>query len=412
MSIEEDSQDSLYRPQEEVSERLETWLTKSDWRVEELENWLLGYYLPPVGHTDPPYVWIYRGLVLAEQRGKAEFEMALRLAGLLRTFAVSHEKASNVLRNLLSLCSCITSSDILGEPLWELCQSYMNSNEELDPELRIALTSAVISNQSDKRFLPIWLRMIEGGEDSLFLGSPKFGLDGVALMPGGESNASEPSLPEIGNALTLIAKTLRPEHDRRTCLSQYIDEIVKTYPDQEDWEKELLQMADQHSWPDWALVSLPSLCVPWSKDVQNENNRVLIWEVYLPIVKELGFDSMIENSLCENRILQLSISGQALSVVEPLACCLEQSRKQNPFPTYSAVVGSITDTMSVMEKVFINQPESTKNATVNQCELEVTPFVNLMEQQDIKVSPKAIADARRTILSKNRAGVIAATNGG
>ena len=76
--MEQNEETTHDRHSERVSQMLEEWLSHSEWELEEAYDWLQGYYLPPVGHDDYPAAWMYRGLVLIEERGEAETELARR----------------------------------------------------------------------------------------------------------------------------------------------------------------------------------------------------------------------------------------------------------------------------------------------------------------------------------------------
>jgi hypothetical protein len=414
-SIEEPEAGSRDPDSEQVGEMLEKWLSRPDWELEEMYDWLQGYYLPPVGHDEYPYVWIYRGLALIDQRGPAELELALRLSKVLRQkpdVSRPGTRPEEMLFNLLMLCASVSNSSQLGEPLFDIYERRALKGEWLGTDLRVALTAALCLNQIDKRLQPIWQAMIEGRYDDFLIGTPKHGLDGIAFMQPSEQVQDAPALPEIGYALKAISHNLQGEPDRRLDFGTYINEIVNTYPGRPNWDQELICLADQNHWPDWAVVSLPSLCIP-CKQVSQKRVTVLIWEIYLPIVKELGFDANIEDTFCDNKILMLGFPNEAISFIHPFASVLEQRRLSTPLPTYSAVLGAVTDMMSVIEKLLLRAKQAdgwgSSGSMVGSGETFL-PILDLLHQNSgiSSLGSEALVEARREILPKNKAGVKAA----
>lgn len=415
--IEQNEIRARHRHVEHVSREFEAWLARPDWTLDEAHDWLQGHFLPPVGHDEDIFVWILRGLLWADDRGAAEAETARRLARVLRErpdVTRPGLRSEELLYNLFMLCAGLGIPEVLGEPLLVVYDQRELRGRWMGTDLRVALTAALIPNQVDKRLLPVWLSMIDGGGgDDFLIGSLAHGLDGVTFLPADEPG--EPPLEEIGKALKLVSQRMQDEPDRRPQLKGYIDRVISRYPGRPSWHEELIRLADECAWPDWAVVSLPSLCVPLDQHAPTSQCQILVWEVYLPLVaklvsrlgSEFGFEPKPERGLCHDKVYQLSLPTEAADYLAPFTCVLEQRRqpRNTPLPSYSAVFGAVTDLMSEMELL--------PNANLQNWSKTFYPVLELMQNNE-EVSDTAadvLAQARREVLPRNRAGVLRATAG-
>jgi len=397
-----------HRNTERIGSSLEEWLARPDWTLEEAHHWLQGHSLPPVGHDEDAYVWILRGLLLAEERGEAEAEMARRMAAVLGErpdLARPGLRPEELLFNLLMVCAGLGFPEHLGGPLLDLYERRELRGDWMGVDLRVALTAALIPNQLDDRLLPVWRSMIDGRGDEYLIGSVAHGIDGVSFLPAAEPG--EPPLDEIGAALKALSVHLHDEPDRRVEFKAYLDRVLSRYPGRPSWNEELVRLADSHEWPDWAVVSLPSLCVRLDRTARG-GRQLFLWEIYLPLVKEFGnefgFEPEIVAALCERKVFQLRVPEEAANYIAPFTTVLEQRRQpgSTPLPTYSAVFGAVTDLMSEIELL----PKS----KLKDGSKRFYPFLELMgsHEGDSDRAAEVLEHAHRKILPMNRAGVKAA----
>lgn len=399
---EQDETDTRHSHVERVSRELEGWLACRDWTLEEVHDWLQGHRLPPVGHDEDAFVWILRGLLCADERGAAEAEMARRLARVLDEqpdVTRPGLRPDEMLYNLFMLCAGLGLPEVLGEPLLAVYGRRALSGKWMGTDLRVALTAALIPNQVNKALLPVWQSMVDGGGHDFLIGSLAHGLDGVTFLPGVEPD--EPPLREIGEALKALSLRLQDETDRRPEFAHHVERVVSRYPGRPSRHAELLRLADRYDWPDWALISLPSLCV-WLEDVPG-GRRILLWEVYLPLVSMLSFQAEDVRGLCRDKVFSLTLTEEAADYLAPFIAELEERRRPGitPLPTYSAVVGAVTDLMSEIEQRLLSKVQSWSQTDYPEAEAVHA------HAGDLGSTAVALAQARRVILTKNRAGAVA-----
>jgi len=250
------------------------WLARESWQPEDLHAWLEGLGLPAVGHDDEPYLWILRGLPLAERRGRAERMLAERVAAVLERQPDVHRpgrRPEQVLYNLLMLAAGLGDARELAEPLHAMAQRSALAGEWLGLGLQHALREAVAENQIDQRFLPEWQAMLEGREGALFPGRPRDGFAGVLKMPDSPTALGQPAVGALGWALARMAVNLEAEQDRGEDFRELIAQIYRRYflVDPYDragagarpFDRELRVQAAERQWPTWAIECLPVLRV-------------------------------------------------------------------------------------------------------------------------------------------------------
>jgi hypothetical protein len=338
------------RHSEQVSQELKAWLSRTEWELEEAYDWLQGYYLPPVGHDDYPFVWMHRGLFLIEDRYEAETELARRMARVLRErpdVSRPGTRPDELLFNLFMLCASLSYPKELGEPLLAVHERRALRGEWLGTDLRVSLTAALISNQIDKRLLPAWQAMIEGREDDFLVGNLKYGLDGIALMPASESAPDEPALDEIGGALKTIARNLNQEHDRRIEFKALVKSVTDTYPGLPTWSSDLVRTADKSNWPAWAVECLPSLCIRL-EGISDERVCYLVWHYILACVPK-SYEYEVVSGLCRNHVLKIYVTEENSFFIESIAPIVEQARLENPFASDRSMQGVVATAMSDLE---------------------------------------------------------------
>ncbi|HYH86170.1 MAG TPA: hypothetical protein VEX60_12005 [Pyrinomonadaceae bacterium] len=348
--IEQDEPTIHHQSSERVGQLLDEWLSRPEWELEEAYDWLQGYYLPPVGHDDYPFVWMHRGLLLIEERYEAETELARRMARVLQEnpdVTRPGTRPDELLFNLFMLCTSLSYPAVLGEPLLAVYERRKLGGEWLGTDLRVALTAALISNQIDKRLLPAWQAMLEDKDDDFLIGNVRYGLDGITFMPPSEAAPDEPALDEIGNALKTVARNLSQEHDRRAEFKAFVKTVTDTYPGRPTWAVDLVQIADKNRWPAWAVECLPSLCIRL-KGLPDERICYLAWHYILACIPK-SYDYEVVLGLCGNHVLRTYVTEETSFFIEAIAPVIEHARLENPFPSDRAMHGVVASAMTDLE---------------------------------------------------------------
>jgi hypothetical protein len=403
------------QPSQCVSESLAAWLARPEWELAEAYDWLQGCYLPPVGYDDEPFEWMCRGLLLSPGRPEAEVELARRMAQVLAQrpdVTRPGTRPDQLLYNLFMLCAGLHRPAELGAPLYEIFARRKLRGEWLDVDLRAVLTTALIANQADQRLLPVWQVMLAGQGDDFLIGDETDGLDGVTLMPAAGPEPAEPALDEIGKALQEMTGHLCEDRERRPEFSYYLNRIMHTFPGRPKWNAELIWLAHENHWPDWAVVSLPSLYVPLEYLAAEQQRRLLLWEIFLPIVNELGFAPEVDQYLCDDKVVLLRLPEEALPLISPFVSILERQRLGIPLATYSAVLGAITkatsETIDLLKKAKLKDLDT--YAGTGQEHYMVLELCHMKAEQVIKAPEDILVELYRELQQKNKVGAKAATN--
>jgi hypothetical protein len=294
--------------------KLNAWLNKSDWTEGELIRWLRGLELPAVGYEEDSYIWMMRGLPLADERYQAEKELARRVSLFLsRQPDVTHPDlgGEEVLYNLFMLCAELQCRDELADPLFQVLSRQSLAGEWRGFDLREALVSALIYNQRDNRLESVWAAMFSAKSEFL-PGDAYTAFAGILYMPESERKRGEPHLDAIGAALARMAEYLEPQKNGQTEFLRLITWAMEAYPQSGTlWVKNLIEQADKHQWSDWAIVRLDLVCQleRVAKD-SSEGHYYYIWQAYLPFLMELNEN--IKQSSINHRVLQIKslCSGQ------------------------------------------------------------------------------------------------------
>ncbi len=242
-----------------LREMLAEWLAREEWHPQQLIEWLQGYDLPPVGHDDEPYLWLLRGLPVANERYEAEVELANRVARILEDEPDRKRpgtRPDQVLYNLFMLCAGLSCPDQLADSLYGVFQRGVLEGEWLGVDLRYALQIALILNQSDDRLLQEWEAKLDSRKQVFLPGSEYDGFEGIRLIPSVDGRG-KPALDAIGKALRAMAIHLEDDEERSAQLVSLINRVVETYPGRQTWNIDLLYQAIRNRWPDWAMQSLP-----------------------------------------------------------------------------------------------------------------------------------------------------------
>jgi hypothetical protein len=333
-----------------VRSSLGSWLNQQKWELQELIDWLQGYMLPPVGYDEEPFVWMLRGLILTDDRYKAESEMAVRLAKFIESAPESTQlgnRPDQVLYNCFMLCAGLSYPKILGRPLYTVYERRSVKGEWLGVELRDALQLALVTNQIDTRLQPVWEDMLNGRTDDFLPGDEYDGFNGIIFMPSSKAGLGEPALNEIGDALQSMTEHLGLDKERRPIFSSLIKKAVEAYPGRPSWSVDLIMQANEKQWPAWAVECIPNLFIPLERGSE-EDNRALIWHYIIACVPD-SYQYSVLNPLCNGHVLHVRFSAQTATFIEYIAPFFERVRIGNQFPSERSMVGVVANTMSDLE---------------------------------------------------------------
>lgn len=349
----------------EMRQLLRAWLERDDWEIRQLTEWLCGKGLPASDIDQEPYVWLLHGLPLADERFHAETELAARAARLLETQIDLHppdKHRDELLYNLLMLCAGLSCPTQLAEQLYAILQRRRLTGSHQGISLRQALESALITNQRDDRLRDVWQEMIEGRRHEFLSGDEYAGFEGIRLMPTSEATRGEPALDAIGSALTGMIRHLATRRDRRLEFYRLMDRVLRTYPRQ-TWKSDLVHMAHEHNWPDWAVSCLPSLYIPLTSE--DGWQVALLWDVFLVILSTTDAEYRIDGWLCNNSpmydglVAKVLLSEEACRFLKRVVPLAEVHRLNLQF-SYKEVIGAVMYELSAFEVELALEPE--KNA--------------------------------------------------
>lgn len=316
---------------ENLRARIATWLSGSG--DEFLFDILQGFGLPPLGHEDEPYLWLLRALP-DDDRLVYEAEIGARLGRLIHPGALhaltSASLPDKLVFNLLHLAAGLALPERLTEPVDLLINSKhpILRSDYLGIRARDSLRLAAIYNQIDDRWWPYWDHMLSGVETVELFGTVYDGLEGVRMMPEAADHRGEPALARLGGALGRLAQFLSKMDDRRIAFRFALERLVETYPGRE-WDLDLVHLADANNWPTWAVECLPSLVIPLGPRLGN-GREFLLWNVFEEVLSRCE-PIMVHNRLCNDKIIQVAVSGACEDMLNVIAPAIENGRIFNPW---------------------------------------------------------------------------------
>lgn len=370
---------------------LKSWLLRESWEVQQLVNWLQGYDFSPVGHDEEPFRWIVRWLPTGEAKDQARTTLAERLATLLEKNPDINpigDRPEELLYNLFMLCAVLGCPAQLHGPLLAVFGRQKLQGQWFGIDLRAALRIALIKNQADERLLPVWDVMSSGKRHPFLPGDEFDGFDGARFIPSGLQAPDAPALNVIGKALGGIAQKLDKEPTRRTKLRTLISRAIETYPGRPTWDQDLINQADQHQWPGWAVECLPNLYVRLAALPKN-GERGLLWH-YITACIPQTYEHRVVKKLCNDHVVEIELSKEAARFVEQIAPVFEEKRVSNPFVSERAAVGAAASAMEQVEQ----------DARVRGDDMEAETFVKIRTQllkQKGVADVKAIGEALRKV---------------
>lgn len=257
----------------ELAEILTTWLSEKQWEIRDFRNLLKGYSLPSLGRDEEPYSWILRGL--ADLPSDLTTEIAKRIAFFLRTVTpdefILETDDSKFLYNLFNLSAGVRRREVLCGSLKQVVYYFgLDQNSELRKtifaekryyDIEGSLREAIIVNQDDRSYYPIWRSSLDFAEakerrsNLRFLGSanPFSAFRGIVLM----RNINQPCFEEIGLALKTMADILVTDKNRATKFQQLLARVREIWNEIPYWNKIFIELAVSQRWDKWVAELYP-----------------------------------------------------------------------------------------------------------------------------------------------------------
>jgi hypothetical protein len=234
---------------------LHAWLSQSDWKTDELVDFLRGEgIMPPSFAQSEPFEWVEYALSNAGERPDFETDLARRLGDLLDRepdVNLCWPRPEQVLFNLLTICASMHRPAQLERPLRRMLDRRALKGKYDGIDLRGRLREALASNQSNWDLADTWIGMAHGQIDFL-PGSRAHGLSAILLMPVDADDT--PPIEAVSAALKGITAWLET-HDvgeRNRELLRLIDVAKRTFDAGREFIGELLCRACEDNWPGWA----------------------------------------------------------------------------------------------------------------------------------------------------------------
>jgi hypothetical protein len=328
-----------------VRNKLEAWLNKTKWTQAKLLDWLMGYELPAIGHTEEPYVWLLRALANSDETHRER--MAGRLAAFLDAEAPyqrTEKYDDEFLYNLFYLCSGLQQPAALSQPLYRAAHFFEHHQDKrllLSNNNRYnligALRDALIANQTNDQFKSVWQSMVEGQTDHFLQGNPYVGFEGLLFMRGSTAAADTPPSEQIGWALRKMAEHIENDSNRRTIFDRLLSRVHQAWPNYRRWDEDMLSMAINYRWPRWAALRLNSLVVPL--DITPEGRgRYLIWEFYKPyLTGSEASSTSVKDGYLDDLIFDVQLDPEKSTLLNAVYHCVEFARVKCPTENYKAI---------------------------------------------------------------------------
>ncbi len=243
--------------------RIRHWLSASA-PSQVLKDWLKGAGLPAVGHEEEAFRWILRGLPIGAARTAAVATMARGSAELLeqRPDLSGTCGTGGYLYNLLQLSAALETPTALAGPLLALYHRLLDRSH-LEPEVREALTAALIRNQQGQEMKSEWWSFLVERRHPSLPGNEFTGWAGVRRMPAvGDEPGARPDWNTVGEALAIMGSHLTVAEDRAREFERLLRGLLALYGEAPAVDRRLLLLSFQYDWPDWAKGAVPRLVVP------------------------------------------------------------------------------------------------------------------------------------------------------
>ncbi len=330
------------------------------WTAEQVLSWMCGIDLPPVGQSELPFVWIWKGI----ESSSDSDALIRRFAEGLRACADEVEQhllphRSDVLcriegppgeaaSNLWSLMALLKQPDLLGAKIRSFVEHFnllartkhrpWLCDEQLEP-IRQRLLSAAIFNQDTDQFVSDWKLLASGESDrtQFQAGYRGDGIEGLLHAPG----ATLDRMQDLGQAIACFSH-MGPSPERRKQIIDWLARIRERFAtDVPAVDERLIQLADQHNWPRWVVRCLGEISpIPVEHASDGKSELVYVWTRLVesligttltqPIASVMPPNSP-NMFLCEGEIIKLRLSPTACRVIQSLSRETNGDRIRSPF---------------------------------------------------------------------------------
>jgi hypothetical protein len=289
MIITEEDQTLLW-----IHNKLTNWLDSNNYSHEMMISWLKGYELPPVGHEEEPYVWIFHALSGASKDTCRQFARYISkfLEEINWETGLADKRSDKILYNLFCICSGLHFPKETGKPLWNIFDFFERNKEKREIlaskkyNLNGAFRGALISNQYDPKYKIIWKRMLNGESHDFLLGNEYSGFEGILNFNKSDELDAQPDTDEIGWALGKIIDYLEKnsqDAERQNNFRYLFKRIKETWSNFKNWDKELILQADKWKYPLWAILNFDALVIELDK-LPNNRQRFYVWDFFDPYI--------------------------------------------------------------------------------------------------------------------------------
>lgn len=285
-----------------IRNKLKVWLNSDNYTFETMIDWLKGYELPPVGHEEEPYVWIFHALSGTDKNTYRQLARYVSkfLEEINWEIGLVNRHPDKIFYNLFCLCSGLHFPNEIGKPLWNVFDFFERNKGKRKIftskkyNLNGAFRGALISNQYDPKYKTIWKRMLEGESHDLLLGNEYSGFEGILNFNISDEINTQPEINEIGWALGKIINYLEKgvsTVERKNDFRYLIRRIKETWSNFKNWDKELILQADKWEYPPWAVLSFDTLVIELDM-LPNNRQRFYLWNFFVRYIR----DDTIEDS--------------------------------------------------------------------------------------------------------------------
>jgi hypothetical protein len=321
---------AAFPPPIQFGNRFREWLGQSAWSSRPLIDWLQGYDLPPGGNEDEPYSFVTQECARLDPAQRRSF--LERVAALLMEepdVTRPGTRPNQVLYNLLLLCASLPDGTRLGPGLCSIYTRGRLRGKWLGVNLRDALCSALIANQVDDKLAGLWIDMLDGRKHPFVGGDEFVGFAGLLR----KDNPGAPDLKTLGVGLTRLVVLLGEQHLERVIqLKKLIASVLEWHPSWPSWSLDLIKIADEGRWRNWAVDCLPDLWI----DPDYPSNKEGHWFIWSLLWRPLNAYALQANLVCEfrahrcgGRVTEGVLSPEVAKIGRLAANIFENKRKQN-----------------------------------------------------------------------------------
>lgn len=322
---------------------LATWLEAKNWSYRDLRFWIKGYRFLSIDAD--PFVLILRSIHASKELSNA---MSCRIAQFLeveKPYQMSRRTDDDdevLFVNLFYLAAGLNNRKELGEQLIKIFRYFEVNSEEREeffsmkkwPHMVSAFREALICNQIDQTLGEIWTAGICDRQISYLAGDVFSYFRGIVYLPS-STDSDMPDIETIGWALARMDDYLeaRPERGRKfRGLIRRTKEVWIDYP---CWNETFHILHRKYEYRNWALSKLDSLVQPLDKHSEGLQHY-LVWELYLPFLRELRIPYTIVKSY--GIIHEIRVSEVAKTFLDKTSEIVESIRLNCPFESYDSIV--------------------------------------------------------------------------